>query len=784
MKKDFVLFFLFLSATFAFAQPTQSGYAKTKGRMDSKGNLIPGTRIGGVSIQLTGGHSTVADANGDFTLTTPDKKFYLSDVQKQGYVLTDPDMLKKQYACSSNPLVISMETKEKLADDQLAAERKLRRQLQKQLQQREEEIDALKEENKITEEEYRQALQKLYTDQENNEKLISDMAKRYAELDYDLLDEFYRQVSFCIENGDLVKADSLLRSRGDVSQQIKDVQKKTQALNEEKEQLRKAEAVLAADRDELARRCYGFYEKFASQFENDSAAHYLELRASLDTTNVEWQMAAGEFIQEYLADYNKGLIYHQRALRQALAQYGERHRDVAHSYNNIGSTHYILSEYEDAMECHRKALEIQKMVLKENDPELVLSYNSIGRVYEALGDYAQGLEYYQKCLDIRKALYGENHPEVAKSYTNIGFALYESRDYEHAMEYHQKALSILKSAYGENHPEVAISYNNIGLVHEDLGEFTKALECHQKALDIRKSVYGEDHPNVAINLNNVGSVYIALNDYPQALEYFQKALSIWKSFYGENHPQVAIGYNNSGWLYMNQGKYSIALEYYQKGLSIWKSVYGESHPDIAMCYNNIGDVYNKQGDYAHSLEYRQKALDIMVSLYGESHPEVALCDYFIGDVYEKQGDYDSAMKYYQKSLAINAQVYGEDHLYTKITAGRIETVSKKKTAQDPVAMKQCVFTLTFGAEATPELSGEYVVLAYNDWRIDDTKSLYDVRNEMKGKPTTVLLMKEDVITQHTFEKGLDAPIDLKKFGKKEKAQMAEMYHQWKKEHGE
>ena len=238
MKKDFVLFFLFLSATFAFAQPTQSGYAKTKGRMDSKGNLIPGTRIGGVSIQLTGGHSTVADANGDFTLTTPDKKFYLSDVQKQGYVLTDPDMLKKQYACSSNPLVISMETKEKLADDQLAAERKLRRQLQKQLQQREEEIDALKEENKITEEEYRQALQKLYTDQENNEKLISDMAKPYAELDYDLLDEFYRQVSFCIENGDLVKADSLLRSRGDVSQQIKDVQKKTQALNEEKEQLR------------------------------------------------------------------------------------------------------------------------------------------------------------------------------------------------------------------------------------------------------------------------------------------------------------------------------------------------------------------------------------------------------------------------------------------------------------------------------------------------------------------------------------------------------------------
>ena len=150
-----LLFLLLLFTLLAPAQTTQIGYAKTKGRMDSKGNLIPGTRIGGVSIQLTGGHSTVSDANGDFTLTAPDQKFYLSDVQKQGYVLTDPEMLKKQYVCSANPLVISMETKEKLADDQLAAERKLRRQLQKQLQQKEEEIDALKEENKLTEEEYR-----------------------------------------------------------------------------------------------------------------------------------------------------------------------------------------------------------------------------------------------------------------------------------------------------------------------------------------------------------------------------------------------------------------------------------------------------------------------------------------------------------------------------------------------------------------------------------------------------------------------------------------------------
>ena len=63
-------------------------------------------------------------------------------------------------------------------------------------------------------------MQQLYDDQQNNDKLIADMAKRYSTLDYDQLDEFYRQVSYFIENGELTRADSLLRTRGDINVQV------------------------------------------------------------------------------------------------------------------------------------------------------------------------------------------------------------------------------------------------------------------------------------------------------------------------------------------------------------------------------------------------------------------------------------------------------------------------------------------------------------------------------------------------------------------------------------
>lgn len=619
--RSFITAILLFAVTLLSAQTTQKGYVKTKGRIDNNGQLIPGKRIAGAAIQLTGGHSTVGDANGNFTLTVPDRKFYLSDVRKQGYVLSDPDVLKKQYACSANPLVITMETPERQADDQLAAERKLRRQLQAKLQQREQEIDSLKEHHKISEEEYRQALQQLYAEQENNERLISDMARRYAELDYDLLDEFYRQVSFCLEKGDLVKADSLLASKGDVRQAVLDQQQKAQALQERKKQLRRAEAVFAADNEEVARRCYGYFERFSTQFQNDSAAYYLELRATLDTTNVQWQLDVANFVDAYLAQYRKATSYYERALRQAIAQNGTQHPAVATCYNNIGLLCKVQGQYAQAMEYYQNSLEIWKSVYGENHPDVATTYNNIGGVHYSQGEYPQAMDCFRKALSISRAVCGENHPDVATCYNNIGLTYYSQGDYEQAMSYYRKSLDIQKMVYGENHPDVATSYNNMGVVCYFQQDYDQAKAYYLKSLAISKAVYGDNHPEVAVGYNNIGLVYYLQDDYPHALESFQKALAIFKSVYGDNHPEVATNYNNVGGMYKMQEDFTQALEYYHKALTIYRSVYGETHPDVATSYNNIGNVCYRQEKYSQALEYFQKALTILETVYGDEHPD-------------------------------------------------------------------------------------------------------------------------------------------------------------------
>ena len=186
--KRYISFFIFILVFIGASAQNQQGYVKTKGRLGANGSVIAGTRLSGATITVKGGNAVLSGNNGAFSLATPTSSYYLQNVQKQGYVLTDLDVLSKQYACSKNPLVLVLETPGQQTDDKLQVERKIRRSLQRQLQQREDEIEALKEENKITKQEYQEQLKKLYEEQESNEKLISEMADRYAKIDYYQID--------------------------------------------------------------------------------------------------------------------------------------------------------------------------------------------------------------------------------------------------------------------------------------------------------------------------------------------------------------------------------------------------------------------------------------------------------------------------------------------------------------------------------------------------------------------------------------------------------------------
>ena len=676
MKHILSLFFIIAIALHAMSQTTQSGYVKTKGRLDSKGQLIPGARLSGTAIMLSGGHSTVSGADGAFTLMIPDKKFLLKDVQKRGYVLIDPEILLKNYTCSTNPLVITMETPEKQLEDQLKAERQLRRVLQQQLQQREQEIDSLRENKIITEEEHHKALQKLYAEQSRNEKLIADMAKRQAEIDYEQLDEFYRKVTFYIEKGDLLQADSLLRSRGDLTQQVEKYLQEGQSLEKQKNLLKKAELVHAVDKEELSQRCYSYYKKHFAQYMIDSAVYYLELRASLDTTVWNWQEKAGTFILKYQANYPLSLEYINKALRIAENQndmlkiaksnnylgnilvrsgdiengllYVKKGLDIMHVlfdadniemvpfYNNLGAIYAYLDNYDMAKDYYLKEIAIYEKDTTLYDHWIVDCYNSLGSIYAEQGKDSIAIECYQKAISISNSVFGVNVDTKTRSYRDIGVTLYRKRNYENAIEYYKKALAIREKIYVEYHPLIAECYDDLGVCYADMKELDSAFKYCFKALELRKYVYGEEHVKVADSYDNIGTCYVDVMDYDKAIECCLKALNIRKLKLSKNHSKVGDSYANLAVIYCNKKDYVNALDCANKALAIYKAVYNEEHWKVNSIYKTIGGIYYAQNDFKMAVEYYQLLLNNVKKTSGEDDPFVLQLQKLIEVLKQKQ----------------------------------------------------------------------------------------------------------------------------------------------------
>ncbi|CAH3189100.1 unnamed protein product, partial [Porites lobata] len=444
-----------------------------------------------------------------------------------------------------------------------------------------------------------------------------------------------------------------------------------------------------------------------------------------------------------LGQYSEAKEYYEKALIIRKEIYGEKHGELAASYNNLGAVYRDLGQYSEAKEYYEKALIIRKEIYGEKHGDVAASFNNLGIVYRNLGQYSEAKEYYEKALIITKEIYGEKHGDVAASYNNLGIVYKELGQYSEAKEYYEKALIITKEIYGEKYGGVAASYNNLGIVYRNLGQYSEAKEYYEKALIITKEIYGEKYGGVAASYNNRGAVYSDLGQYSEAKEYYEKALIIRKEIYGEKHGDVAASYNNLGIVYSDLGQYSEAKEYYEKALIITKEIYGEKHGDVAASYNNLGIVYSDLGQYSEAKEYYEKALIITKEIYGEKHGDVAASYNNLGIVYSDLGRYSEAKEYYKKALIIRKEIYGEKHGYVAASYNNLGAVYRdlgQYSEAKEYYEKALIITKEIYGEKHGDVAASYnnLGIVYNDLgQYSEAKEYYEkaliIRKEIYGE---------------------------------------------------
>ena len=302
---------------------TQQGYVKTLGRPGNKGKALSG-----VTIRVKGQHNPVlSNADGTFSLTMDNMKngdpYSLQQVQKKGYEVNEASLIGRQQPFSNKvPLQIVMVSSGQLNADKARIEEKAQQVASKNYAEK---IAQLKQElanNKISAEQYQTAANDLLEKFENYQLLIEGLAEHYAHTDYDLLNETEREINLCIENGDLNRADSLLKS---VFDPIDVIKRNKEALAEIDLQIAQSQGIIDKAQEDMAavlkrqekdaEYLYQLYSIALARFDNDKALSYIETRAALDTTKWEWQFDAGGFcFQQNM--YDEAIVYYERVINK------------------------------------------------------------------------------------------------------------------------------------------------------------------------------------------------------------------------------------------------------------------------------------------------------------------------------------------------------------------------------------------------------------------------------------------------------------------------------------
>ncbi len=524
---------------------------------------VQGKGLPGATVTIQGGNSyNVQRQDGAFSFSIPSETYLVQSVQKKGYELVDADEIIKPHHYSTDSLFLVMETPEQQLEDLLEAEEKISRTLRASLQKSQAEIKRLKEKNLITQQEYEARMQQLLKEQQNNKKLVEEMAKQYVQMDYDQMDALNRRISDAILSGRLTEADTLLRSKGDMKSRDQEIDRRLQAetqrekeLFQEQEQLTLSKTGTQKLLEDFGEDCLKYHNMFKLENKHDSAMYYIELRARRDTTNAEWQNDAGDYCQEQNL-FEKAENYYIRALarNRIMAQSVPTSYDsdlaktlynLASVYNNppnlfsdsLSSKHFFVSEG-----LFFESLKIFRRLALDNPDRfkihLAHALNGLAILYYYNHQYANSERFHLEALDIYRQL-AKNDPaayesDLAASLDNLANLYYDTQRFTESERMHTEALEILRklvtTAPTDNEPDLAMNLYNMGELYNGMQRFIDSEKMYSEALEIYRRFAKNNpaayEPKLAFTLGGLSNNTLFLKDFSRAEKYALEGLEV------------------------------------------------------------------------------------------------------------------------------------------------------------------------------------------------------------------------------------------------------------------
>ncbi|MGB3089704.1 MAG: tetratricopeptide repeat protein, partial [Chitinophagaceae bacterium] len=359
-------------------------------------------------------------------------------------------------------------------------------------------------------------------------------------------------------------------------------------------------------------------------------------------------------------EYDKALLFAEKAKRTAQSEFGETHINYNKSLTNLAIVYDRKGMLSEAESVRIRSAEISKIIFGENSLECATAFNQLGLLYEKLKNIKKAESNYLLSISILRKQNPLDELLISVLYNLADF--YEANDLVvkaiETYEQWEKTIEVIK---GDSYTENPSGLTSFAILYKNTGQYKKAEPLFYRANEILKKTVGAEHPDYASSLSNLAGLYKDIGLYEKAEPLYIESTAIRKKTVGENHPDYARGLNNMAVLYDLMGQYEKAKMLYVQAIEIRKKTLGENHPDYAYSLINLAATLDNMGEKEQSEQFLLQAREIIKKTLGERHPSYSTCLNNLGGLYKKVGEFKKAEMLYNEAKEIRKTVLGENH---------------------------------------------------------------------------------------------------------------------------
>jgi serine/threonine protein kinase/Tfp pilus assembly protein PilF len=349
------------------------------------------------------------------------------------------------------------------------------------------------------------------------------------------------------------------------------------------------------------------YGLLRARTERDNALH---ARAA-ETSQRQAAEAVNDFLQQMLGSADPNLpLGKDVTVRQVLDMAAEKVdqgslRDQpaieATVRGTLGRTYAQVGQVRLAEAHLRTALEIRRRLYGEEHKDIAESLNDLGQLLSDKSfrrDEAEDL--LRRALSMRRKLLGNDHLDVATSLVNLGFLMSQRDNEPAAGQMYREALAIRRAHLGPSHPQVAAAGRLLARAVKAGGELAEAESLLRDALKIQEGSGGGESLEVSRVLVELGDVLCARHDLDAAERALRRALAVRRRLLGDDGAQVGKAAVALGDVLVERGgdKLSEAESLYREAVNLIGKELGVSDSDVVFVIERLTDLLRERGDPA------------------------------------------------------------------------------------------------------------------------------------------------------------------------------------------